>query len=488
MYRRRRKTQGEFESFHLAFGGRLSSENRWVKMAKLIPWDEIEGPYAEQLSEDRGAPAINARVAFGSLIIKEKLGLTDEETVEQIRENPYLQYFLGYEAYRYEAPFDPSMMVHFRRRFTEAQIVAMNERVVDLGTNKKPSDEKDDDEQNDASGGKSKNSGQLKIDASCTPADIRYPTDLSTLNEVREKSERIIDILHEPDVGKKVKPRTYRRRARKEYLAVAKQRRPTGKTIRKACGKQLRYIARNLRTIKELDEDRLHLLSGIWYRILLVAHEVYRQQKQMYDQRSHSVPDRIVSVSQPHVRPIVRGKAGRPTEFGAKISVSKIGRFVYLDRLSWDAYNESGDLKPVVEAYHMRFGCYPESVHVDKIYRNRENRGHCKERGIRMSGPRLGRPKLNPPPQERRQALEDERRRNEVEGALGRSKRRFSLSRVPAKCADTSETAIAIVFLVMNLETLVRFFLCLCGELLFAILLMPRRKDLRSGDMSWTPL
>jgi IS5 family transposase len=307
------------------------------------------------------------------------------------------------------------------------------------------------------------------MDASCTRADIRYPTDLSILNEVREKTEGIIDVLHRPDIGQKVKPRTYRTRARKDYLAVAKKRRPTRKAIRKAIGKQLRYIDRNLRSINELAGEPLHgrigLLGRRKYRNLLVAHEVYRQQKQMYDQRSHSVPDRIVSVSQPHVRPIVRGKASAPVEFGAKISVSKVGRFAFLDRLSWDAYNESADLKAVIESYRQRYGRYPESVHVDAIYRTRENRRYCGERGIRISGPPLGRPKLNPTREEKRQAYDDERDRIEIEGVLGRGKRRFSLARVMAKRADTSETAIAIAFLVMNLETLLQILLRLFARL-----------------------
>ena len=214
------------------------------------------------------------------------------------------------------------------------------------------------------------------------------------------------------------------------------------------------------------------------YRNLLVAHEVYRQQKQMYDQRSHSVPDRIVSVSQPHVRPIVRGKASAPVEFGAKISVSKIGRFAFLDRLGWDAYNESEHLKPVIEHYRERYGCYPESVHVDTISgrrvprtcgkrrnRTRENRRYCSERGIRISGPPLGRPRLNPAREEKRQTYDDERDRIEIEGVFGRGKRGFSLARVMAKRADTSESAIAIAFLVMDPETLLQILLRLFAGL-----------------------
>ena len=79
----------EFESFFLPFGGHLDSDNRWVRMAKLIPWAEVEQRYEKLFADSgMGAPAKNVRIALGALIIKERLGLSDEETVEQIRENP----------------------------------------------------------------------------------------------------------------------------------------------------------------------------------------------------------------------------------------------------------------------------------------------------------------------------------------------------------------------------------------------------------------
>ncbi len=109
--------QPEFEAFYLPFGGHPRSDNRWIRLAKLIPWDEAEKKYAAHFAESgMGAPAKNVRIALGALIIKERLGLSDEETVEQIRENPYLQYFLGFEGYRDQPPFEASMMVHFRKR------------------------------------------------------------------------------------------------------------------------------------------------------------------------------------------------------------------------------------------------------------------------------------------------------------------------------------------------------------------------------------
>ena len=129
---------------------------------------------------------------------------------------------------------------------------------------------------------------------------------------------------------------------------------------------------------------------------------------------------------------------------------------MFLERLSWNNYNEGGDLRAQVEAYKEYTGYYPESVHVDKIYRTRENRNWCKERGIRISGPPLGRPPKNVDKNVKKQEKEDAKTRNAIEGKFGQGKRRFTLNRVMTKLAETSETSIAITFLVMNLVALYR--------------------------------
>ena len=181
----------------------------------------------------------------------------------------------------------------------------------------------------------------------------------------------------------------------------------------------------------------------------------------MYEEKKKRIDDRIVSVSQPNVRPIVRGKTGKSVEFGPKLSVSYIDKYVFLDKISWYNFNESGDLKTQVELFKEYTGSYPESIHVDRIYRNRENRAYCKERGIRMSGPPLGRPPKNVSKQAKIQAREDEIIRNSIEGKFGQAKRKFGLERVMAKLPHTSSTAIAITFLVMNLSQVLRQLFCL---------------------------
>ena len=117
MYHSNSARQMEFPGFYLPFSGKLDPENRWIALARLVPWGLAEKIYHAELCEDFGAPIVSARVALGALLIKERLRLTDRETVEAIQENPYLQFFIGSEEFSQDRPFDASLMVDFRKRF-----------------------------------------------------------------------------------------------------------------------------------------------------------------------------------------------------------------------------------------------------------------------------------------------------------------------------------------------------------------------------------
>tara|TARA_B100001059_G_C17776989_1_gene551888 strand:- start:7 stop:1476 length:1470 start_codon:yes stop_codon:yes gene_type:complete len=448
-----KKTSSEPEMANLPYflDTTLNADNRWVKLAGLIPWSYVEEIYALNFKSSKGPKAISARTAFGALIIQVKLSLTDEETVEIIAENPYMQYFIGLEKYEQKAPFDSSMMTHFRKRFNAQDIKDIDE-LLHSATQKKSdasNDNSDDDPPN--------NKGSIIVDASCVPADIHFPTDLGLLNKAREKTEQIIDLLwsNRSNVDEKVKPRTYREDGRKSFLSIVLQKRASKKKRRQALEKQLNCIKRNLKSINELKHHaNLSLLKSSLYHDLLVLNTLYDQQRYMYDNNVKSVRDRIVSIHQPHIRPIVRGKAGAHTEFGAKISISVVDGWSFLDTIKFDAYNEGTELISQIEQYKIRFGCYPESAHADKIYRNKENRKFCKKYGIRISGPCLGRPPKDMKLRKEQKDIQrqDEAVRNAVEGRFGVAKRKYKLDRILTKIKGSSETLIALVFMVMNLE------------------------------------
>lgn len=182
------------------------------------------------------------------------------------------------------------------------------------------------------------------------------------------------------------------------------------------------------------------------YKYLLVVQCLYDQQKEMFDERKHTVADRIVSIHQPHVRPMVRGKAQSKVEFGSKINVSLANGLTFIDDFSWDAFNEGTRLKASVEEYKRRFGYYPKEVLVDKIYCTRENRVYLKEKGICLKAKPLGRPSKS--------ALSNQVRpgeRNPIEGKFGQGKTAYGMDNIKARLAQTSESWVASIVLVLNL-------------------------------------
>jgi IS5 family transposase len=476
MYEERDK-RPRFDTFYLPWGGHLDGENRWVQLERLIPWDDVEQKYRSHFKQKKGRKAKNVRVALGALLIKEKLRLTDEETAEQVRENPYLQYFLGYDGYEYVYRFEASMMVHFRKRLGPGAINGINEIVAVHYQRSKEEREKAKQEQKekadkDDKAAGSGNHGQLLIDATCAPQDIRHPHDVTLLSEAREKLEGMIDTLCEAAPQKPKKPRTYRRRARAQYLDFIRGRRRTTQEIRRALRKQLCYVRRDLAHVEKLIRKYgIGALGSKQKRDYDVIKKIYEQQRYLYTNKTHSVPHKIISIAQDHVRPIARGKARCSFEFGAKLSVSVTdGRMIFIDRLEWDQYNECNDLKMQVERYKKRFGHYPESVHADKIYRTRDNRNWCNGKHIRLSGSPPGRPIARTGENRamirklKKQLKKDDAIRQAVESVFGVGKRRYGMGLIKEKTKQTSEVSINVCVLLMNLERILRdLFLRLYG-------------------------
>jgi len=450
----------------LPFGVELRTDNRWVQYASIMPWEKIETLYSANFNEMRGQVAKPSRLAFGALFIQWRLGLTDEETVNQIRENPSIQFFCGYESYTTEKPFDTSLMVSFRKRITADMMKEITEEAFAAEVKKAIENEDSDNGSGGASGGsgvvegagdEKPNKGAMLLDATCYPADIKYPTDIGLLNHARELTERTIDELHEQLKGPGVeKPRTYRVVARKDYLRYSKKRKPTQQQRRVAIRKQLQYVRRNLDTIKGQVEEGANLneISEDLEKKLPTISKLYDQQKQMYDERSHKVDKRIVSIAQPWLRPIVRGKANAPVEFGAKAATARIGGFSFMMHMDYENFPEAQYLEESAEEYRRIFGFYPKTIIGDRIYGNRDNRNYYKSKGIRLSGPGLGRKRDDAKEAEQEQIYRDSCKRNAIEGDYGTEKRKYGMDRIMEKLDDTTLTAISVGNFVKNAEHL----------------------------------
>lgn len=431
--------QISIDEFEQPIGMHLKADNRWVKKAMSIPWGTIERRYAKLFTNQKGNVAKPLRMALGACIIQAEYGYSDEETVLQIQEAAYLQYFCGYKKYDdSKPPFDASLMVYFRKRLTPEILGEINEMILQEQESNKP---KNDDDSDDS------NSGTLIVDATCAPSKIKYPQDTALLNQAREITEKMVDSLHTEG---EIKPRTYRKQARKDYLTLARNRKPSYKKIRKAIGKQLCYLRRNLAHIDTMQTDDKQL-NEKQRALLETIQKLYEQQKYMYDNRCHSVPDRIVSIHQPYIRPIVRGKAKAAVEFGAKLDISVCDGWTRLEVLSFDAYNEALTLPQTIERYRARTGHYPARVLADKIYRNRDNLNFCKERGIRLAGPALGRPRKDELI-DKKQNYADECERVEVERRFSLAKRKCGMGLITTKLMETARHSIAVSILVLNLR------------------------------------
>lgn len=454
MYRKRNREQMTVEDFVPPFGGRLDAENRWVKMAKVIPWDMVEDIYGDTFKEENkdGRPPITARMAFGALYIKEGENFPQARTMQHISENVYMQYFLGLTEFNPKPLFDSSVLTRIAARFSKEDMKKINEEIC-RRTRAKKDEPPEDEPPEDGNGG---NKGTMVLDASVAPADIRYPTDLSLLNECRENCERIIDEVWDKTERKGHKTAYSRKRVRRDYLKVAKQRKPRKNKIRQAVHEQLECVEKNIVKLEGIIEKIGFESFGIHKAKLLTIIEIAKQQRYHYDNPSKPVANRIVSLSQPHVRPIVRGKARSEVEFGQKISFSIVDGFTFIENQRWDNFAEGITLKDSAEKFRKRHGVYPEAILADKTYRNRKNINFCKENGIRLSGPRLGRPKASEIEADKAQAYEDSCNRNIVEGRIGVSKRRFGLDLIYSRCERTSEVEAAMNVICMNVAHVLR--------------------------------
>ena len=465
MYWKNDKEQLTIEDFFLPFGGKLDAKNRWVKLAEITPWDRIEEFYLQSMSQETGRGAISARIAFGAVSLRQSEGLSDEGTVRTIQENPYVQYYLGLHEFHMEPLFDPSMMVHFRKRFPIEFVAKVNEYIC---TGKWPEEMRDVDRNDDdpgkgsGSGGNSEttpaatdvpNSGTLIMDATVADADIKYPTDIDLLNQCREHLETAIDLLW-PYVSHEQHKYPYnKKKARQSFLNISKSKKWTQKKLRTGIGQQLDYIEKATERLTEMQ-----FLLPDWEKVfpywlkdrLLVIPKVYLQQKEMYESGTHRCENRIVSLQQPHIRPIVRGKRPDPTEFGQKLHLSVVNGYTFIEQTCWNNFNEGNDLPAVIENYFRRYGCYPTAVLADKLYQTRNNRNYCKARGIRLSGPALGRKSKAAKEEDATQMYRDACDRNVIEGKNGTAKRRYGLNRIMSKLDETSKTEAGFSILMMN--------------------------------------
>jgi IS5 family transposase len=338
VYPSARNAQSSCEAFQLPFGGKLDPSNRWVLLSDLIPWEQLEAKYAPVLNATGGAPAQPFRMSLGALCIQRQLGVTDRETVALITESPYLQFFIGLKYFQDLKPFDASMMVYFRKsvdsrlirvcnKLTKAnqtvmvqKLLSANEQDSSVIEDKNSQRVGSDSEVVSSSEDASINQEAPMFNASSVPDDIPFSVDMRLLNEARETTELVIDVLFTQMRGKILrKPRCNRDKARNLFLQAIKKKKHTKSETREAKRFQLHEINRNLKSIDKLifcGAD-LSMLKTNLYQNLLVTSEVYRQRQEIIDANGQGINCRIVNLSRPHVRSVDREDLKPMTRLGS---------------------------------------------------------------------------------------------------------------------------------------------------------------------------
>ena len=233
------------------------------------------------------------------------------------------------------------------------------------------------------------------------------------------------------------------------------------------------FLRRDLEAIQKIEDKHPHCLEASLPKRKLerlhVIRTLYAQQTEMFWNNTHQVADRIVSLHQPWVRPIVRGKQNADVEFGAKVEMNVVNGFLRVEDLRLDAFNEGTTLQTSVESFHAAYGHYPKRILADTIFRAQENLRYCKQHHIHLSGPRLGKPPGDSALcwEQRKQEWLESGERGEIERDFGVGKRRYSLGCIVTKLRHTSEVAVRVVVLTMNLRKRLRLF-CACFGVGFA--------------------
>lgn len=448
----------------------LSKSNRWVQLGDTLPWDEIERLYNHRLNNGkRGAGNKPARLIIGALLIKHKMNLSDEETILAIQENPYMQYFVGLSEFTDKPVFDPTLFVTIRKRLGITDFNDMSVSLLKIQVEKARSKaEEQFDDKDDSSGGSLPVSdgdpgftdsqgrlhkGSLKVDATCSDAEVRYPTDIDLLHDGCKVINRYIRKLCKQ--CSLVPPVTHYKAARSAYLEVIKLKKRSKKVISRGKSLLLTYLIRDLRSfINLIGVNGTQLFDGLnrhERKVAIAIIKMYYQQLQMFKDGTHTCANRIVSIFQSHIRPIVRGKSKSPTEFGAKIGASIVGGYTFIDHHSWDAYNESADLALQIELYHRRFGFLPARIYADKIYMCKENRKLMRELEIEAMGKPLGRPPKEAKTEEYQAKMaEAVAERNEIEATFGTGKRVYRANNIRAKLPETADCWTAMCYFVKN--------------------------------------
>ena len=382
-----------------------------------IPFDQLAStiPLPKHCQSGKGCkPWFDVKGGLALLFLKHYLGLSDALLIHRINTDWSLQYFCGIHLQATEIIKDTNLPSWWRTYIgSHLDIGSMQKIVADYWK---------------LEISKSTFSSE---DATCYESRISFPTPAKLLWDCCHKT-----YLSYNDMKKQVRQRPSRcnyGKWKKEFLSYQKTKKKTKRAEKKLLKKLLKFLFRLLQLHKELAEKKGVVLSIKQKAQMLTITKVYEQQHSKVYGQVEQIKDRIVSLSKPYIRPIVRGKETKSVEFGAKVNKLQVDGISFIEHFSYDAFNEGTRLKNSIGLHLKLFGrCTHHSG--DKIYATNKNRRYCSANKIITNFDPKGKQKAVHIEQGKimRSAMNKDRG-TRLEGSFGNEKNHYLLQKINAR-------------------------------------------------------
>lgn len=409
------------------------SNNDLVDIAETAPWDRLMALF-EPLYSDTGRNSKSIRMMIGLEIAKTVCQQSDERIVARLKTDTAVMILCGFDAaFRVKAP-DPSSMTNFRKRWTEPVKREFTYILAGLAVEKLPA----------------KKRGQVASDTTCIPADITYPTDKKLIIRAVDK---LFGMVEEARAKGGEIALTGRRKAEGLILSGRKMKSSTGKKVNEIKKGLIEFGEEVLEKVEEVKGD----ISKRGQEEIKTIKKVFEQQREMIEKGTNRVKDRIVSIHEEKIRPIVRGKAGKRTEFGKKISIMTVGQKVIIPNVSrYDNFHDGSIVDSDIERYEEITGRKPREYVADKGYHTKDNHRKLSEQGIKDGIHYRGRMPESVKKESKATRERMYRQRSPVEGKIGLLKRRYGCNRIKYK-SENADMAVLMAAAVNNLKVCVEY-------------------------------
>lgn len=279
----------------------------------------------------------------------------------------------------------------------------------------------------------------MYTDATCYESEMRYPTDAKLLWEGIEKSYKIMC-----GVSKRAgihRPKTKYLDVEKANMGYVKQRKHSKSQTRRLTRRLVNLLGKILKEIRRMEREHSdsNLLTDKEKKVIDIITKAYRQQKNHFESNDprESIPNRIVSLAKPYVRPIVRGKEVKNVEFGAKCNNILVDGISFIEKLSFNAFNEGTRLQHCIKMHKRLFGVDVKKIGGDTSYAGTANRDFCKEKDIQTSFVKRGRPSQEKKEKDFVRQELARVRATAMEGSFGTQKEHYGMRRIKARKKET---------------------------------------------------